>query len=164
MAGRGKLIAMAMTATMVIGTASMSSAANPQLRVPSASVSNNGDLLISVRVTGLGSTETVTVEASGNAQAIYGCVNGSGKVPNAANKRDMSEDFDVSAPFTTTTNGSARGTLTVDVPDSPVDFSCPGGQRLRLLSVSYFNVEVSWDVDEYSSTIPVIVAPKVFYS
>lgn len=164
MAGRGKLIAMAMTATMVIGTASATSAANPQLRVASASISNSGNLLISVRVTGLGSTETVIVEASGYAQAIYGCVNGSGKIPNAANKRTVGEDFDLSAPFTTTTNGSARGTLTIDVPDSPVDFSCPGGQRLRLLSVSYFGVQVSWDVDEYSSSIPVIVEPRVFYS
>lgn len=167
MAGKGKLIAMAMTATMVVGTAGTALAANPKLTVQSASVNSTGSLVISARGTGLGNNQNVTIYVGGEyalASATWGCVNGSGKVPNAANKRTSSFEPTVSQEVTADRNGSVRATITINPPAAPssTDLKCGGGQRLALLSVAYSGLEVTWSVDGTSVSVP--FASQVFYS
>jgi hypothetical protein len=77
------------------------------------------------------------------ANAVYGCLNHGAQCPNAANKISVSGQVSAQGTFTSGKNGSISASLTVDPPPPPATFSCPGGQRLVLVSISYTNVKVT---------------------
>ena len=104
-------------------------------------VNSDGTLNVSFRIAGLGDNQSLTVTASADANATYGCLNRGQQCPNAANKVSVSGRVTAQGTFTSGKNGSIRGSLTVDPP--PTTLNCPGGQRLVLVSVSYTNVSVS---------------------
>ena len=104
-------------------------------------VNSDGTLNVSFRIAGLGSNQSLTVTASADANATYGCLNHGQQCPNAANKVSVSGTVTAQGTFTSGKNGSIRGSLTVDPPDTTL--TCPGGQTLELVSVSYTNVSVS---------------------
>ena len=104
-------------------------------------VNSDGTLNVSFRIAGLGSNQSLTVTASADANATYGCLNHGQQCPNAANKVDVSGTVTASGTFTSGKNGSVRGSLTVNPP--PTTLTCPGGQKLILVSVSYTNVSLS---------------------
>jgi hypothetical protein len=152
--GRKKAIFGVLSFVAILGSAGIAQAANPKLVVPSTSVNNSGALLISVRATGLGNIGSVAIAAgaehgessnTARADAVWGCVNKSGQIPNAENKRSSGEEVSVSDDFTVTKNGSVRGTLTVAAPGPESGFRCPGGQKLELLSVTYSGIFVTWN-------------------
>jgi hypothetical protein len=117
-------------------------AANPHfLSCGASGVNNDGSLNASFRIAGLGDNQSLTVTASADSNATYACRNNGGNCPNAANKVDVSGTVTAQGTFTSGKNGSIRGSLTVDPP--PTTLSCPGGQKLVLVSVSYTNVSVS---------------------
>ena len=123
-------------------TATYMWAQNPHFLGCSASgVNSDGTLNVSFRIAGLGSNQSLTVTASADANATYGCLNHGGNCPNAANKVNVSGRVTAQGTFTSGKNGSIRGSLTVDPPDTTL--TCPGGQKLVLVSVSYTNVTVS---------------------
>jgi hypothetical protein len=89
-----------------------------------------------------GSTETITCSAT---EAVtYECVNNGGKNPSASNKTTFQTSGSSSGVFTVDQNGNLVGTQTLDV-TSPgaLNFSCPNGQTLTLVSVFYTNVRVT---------------------
>jgi hypothetical protein len=97
------------------------------------------NVVVSFKEAGLGNERTcITVEA--DASAVYACINGGGKNPSAANKRTINSRRTATDCFTPH-NGSISGSLSL-TPPGPGSFSCPPGQSLRLLSVSYSNVSV----------------------
>ena len=104
-------------------------------------VNSDGSLDVSFRIAGLGSNQSLTVTASADANATYGCLNHGGSCPNANNKVSVSGTVTAQGTFTSGKNGSIRGSLTVDPPSTTL--TCPGGQTLVLVSVSYTNVSVS---------------------
>ena len=104
-------------------------------------VNSDGSLDVSFRIAGLGSNQSLTVTASADANATYGCLNHGQQCPNAANKQEVQQDVSAVGSFTSGKNGSIRASLTVDPP--PATLRCPGGQTLVLVSVSYTNVSVS---------------------
>ena len=115
---------------------------NPNFHSCGASgVNSDGSLNASFTITGLGNNQSIAVTASADADAIYGCKNGGQQCPNAANKVNVQGDVSASGTFTSGKNGSIRQSLTVDPP--PTTLTCPGGQKLVLVSVSYTNVSVS---------------------
>jgi hypothetical protein len=117
-------------------------AQNPHfLRCGASGVNSDGTLDASFRIAGLGSNQSITVTASADANATYGCKNGGQQCPNAANKVDVGGTVTAQGTFTSGKNGSVRGSLTVDPP--PTTLTCPGGQKLVLVSVSYTNVSLS---------------------
>jgi hypothetical protein len=117
-------------------------AANPHfLSCGASGVNNDGSLNASFRIAGLGDNQSLTVTASADSNATYACRNNGGQCPNAANKVDVSGTVTAQGTFTSGKNGSIRGSLTVDPP--PTTLSCPGGQKLVLVKVSYTNVSVS---------------------
>lgn len=89
-----------------------------------------------------GSTETITCSATES--VTYECVNGGGKNPSASNKTTFQTSGSSSGEFTVDKNGNLVGSQALEV-TSPeeLDFSCPKGQRLTLVSVSYTNVVVT---------------------
>lgn len=104
-------------------------------------VNSDGSLNASFRIAGLGSNQSITVTATAHADAVYACRNKGQNCPNAANKVSVQGDVSASGEFKSGKNGSVRGSLTVDPPDTTLN--CPGGQKLELVSVSYTNVTVS---------------------
>ena len=117
-------------------------AASPHfLRCSASGVNDDGTLNVCFKIAGLGDNQTLTVTASATADAVYGCLNHGQQCPNAANKVEVQTDVSASGTFTSGKNGSIRASLTVDPP--PATLTCPGGQTLVLVSVSYTNVSVS---------------------
>jgi hypothetical protein len=117
-------------------------AASPHfLRCGASGVNPDGTLNVSFTIAGLGDNQSLTVTASADANATYGCLNHGQQCPNAANKVSVSGRVTAQGTFTSGKNGSIRGSLTVDPPPTTLD--CPGGQKLVLVKVSYTNVSVS---------------------
>ena len=117
-------------------------AASPHfLKCSASGVNSDGSLNVCFKIAGLGDNQTLTVTASAHADAVYACKNNGQQCPNAANKVDVSGDVSASGTFTSGKNGSITACLTVDPP--PTELTCPNGQKLVLVSVSYTNVSVS---------------------
>src|SRR5438552_1261687 len=117
-------------------------AQNPHfLKCGASGVNSDGSLNVSFTIAGLGSNQSIDVTASAHADATYACKNNGQQCPNAANKVNVQSDVSASGTFTSGKNGSIKASLTVDPPDTTL--TCPGGQKLVLVSVSYTNVSVS---------------------
>lgn len=80
------------------------------------------------------------------------CINHGGNHPQAANKETFNAEL--------STDGSLEqknGRVVASLDTGPVsagDFSCPGGQRLVLASVSYTNIELCDTTNGVCVTIP----------
>ena len=105
-------------------------------------VNSNGTLSSDFRIAGLGSNVLITVTVTADASAVYACLNHGQKCPSAANKSTVTGTVTAQGTFTSGKNGSVRGSLTVDPPPN-TSLTCPGGQKLVLVSVSYTNVSLS---------------------
>jgi hypothetical protein len=115
---------------------------SPHFISASASVDNSGNLVATFKEAGLGNNATTAgITLSADATAVYQCFNGGGKHPQAGNKETVggpvsnSDSFDVR-------HGATSGSLSVGPPGSG-NFSCPNGQSLHLISVSYTNVTLT---------------------
>jgi hypothetical protein len=99
-----------------------------------------------------GSTETITCSATET--VTYECVNNGGKNPSASNKTTFQIDAQSSGEFTADKNGNLVGSQTLDV-TSPgaLNFSCPKGQTLTLVSVFYTNVTVTDNTSGASASL-----------
>jgi hypothetical protein len=117
-------------------------AASPHfLRCSASGVNSDGTLEVCFKIAGLGDNQTLDVTASATADAVYACKNHGQQCPNAANKVNVQADVSASGTFTSGKNGQITACLTVDPP--PTTLTCPPGQDLVLVSVSYTNVKVS---------------------
>ena len=105
-------------------------------------VNSNGTLSSDFRIAGLGSNVSITVTVTADATATYACLNRGQNCPNAANKSTVTGTVTAQGTFTSGKNGSVRGSLTVDPPANS-SLTCPGGQKLVLVSVDYTNVTLS---------------------
>jgi hypothetical protein len=111
---------------------------SPHFLYANASIlTNTGSLQVSFKEVGLGLTavnESVTLHVS-QATATYQCFNGGGKSPNADNMQTVQASLLISQTFPAS-NGEATGRFVVG-PIRPGAFSCPNGQSLYLVAVSY---------------------------
>jgi len=99
--------------------------------------SNTGALTVSFVEAGLGNLD-VSYSLTANGTAVYACINGGGRHPQAANKETINAELSGGATFTPQ-NGKVTGAITLSAPSAGA-FSCPSGQSLVLASVSYTNV------------------------
>jgi hypothetical protein len=138
-----KLSIIALTMIALVGfMATTVQAQSPHfLRCSASGVNSDGTLDACFKIAGLGSNQTLTVTASATADAVYGCLNRGQQCPNAANKVNVQADVSASGTFTSGKNGQITACLEVEPP--PTTLTCPNGQRLVLVSVSYTNVSVS---------------------
>ena len=117
-------------------------AQNPHfLSCGASGVNPDGSLNVSFRIAGLGSNQSIDVTASAHADAVYACRNHGQQCPNAANKVNVQADVSATGTFQSGKNGQITACLTVDPPETSL--TCPPGQDLVLVSVSYTNVSVS---------------------
>jgi hypothetical protein len=138
------LIPVAVFATLALG-ATPAFAGSPHFIKNATTASLDGaNLTVTFKEAGLpsGSTETVTLSASET--VTYECVNGGGKNPSASNKRTIQTTGSTSGEFTADKNGNIVGSLTLSPASaSSVGFTCPPGQTVTFVSVTYSNITLT---------------------
>ena len=139
--------------------ASPASAVAAKFHSVDSSVSNSGALVVSFDERGLGNGN-IDYLLSADSSAVYACINGGGKHPQAANKETVNGDVSAAGSFESK-NGRVQASLTAG-PISAGDFSCPGGQRLVLASVSYWNIVLTDTTNGTSVSVP--DASRVFFA
>ncbi len=104
------ILTLAVTGLLAFGAATASAAAN--FKSVSFSVNNQGQLVCSGDVSGLGNVSSTPATCSATATATYQCINKGGHNPSAGNKETV----------------TARS------------FTCPSGQSLYLISACYTDI------------------------
>ena len=132
-------------------TAAAALAGAPKFFSVSSGVNNGGALVVSFDERGLGN-DNVDYTLSADATAVFACINGGGKHPQAANKETVNAEVSANGSFEVK-NGRVQASLTAG-PPSAGSFSCPGGQRLVFASVTYSNIWLSDDTNGVSTSIP----------
>ena len=123
------------------------------------SVGSNGALTVAFDEKGLGNGN-IDYLLTADYSALFACINGGGKHPQAANKETVSGDVSASGSFESK-NGRVRASLTTAAP-SAGSFSCPGGQKLVLANVSYANIVLTDMTND--SSVGVADATRVFFN
>ena len=142
----------AVVASVSIGLGVSPAAADaPKFHSATSDVSSTGALVVSFDERGLGNGD-VTYALTAQADAVYACINGGGKNPSAANKRAVSGAVESGGTFSPR-NGRISATLFAG-PPGPGTFSCPSGQRLRLLSVTYTDIVLTDVTNDVTVTLP----------
>ena len=120
----------------------------------SASLSGS-NLVCQFKEAGLASGSVETVSCNATESVTYECVNGGGKNPSASNKHTFATTASKSGQFTADRNGNVVGSLTLSPASAAsLGFSCPSGQTVTLVSVSYSNVGVVDSTSGGSISIP----------
>ena len=138
------ITALALTTASVLGVAA-------KFHAVSSSINNDGSLTVSFDERGLGNGN-IDYTLTADAEATWVCLNGGGKNPSAANKRDFNATLEAMGSFEAK-NGRVIASISVG-PPGPDDFSCPPGQRLRLASVSYTNIVLTDTTNGTSTSVP----------
>jgi hypothetical protein len=125
-------------AALTFGTVGASATSGAHFFTTSASINDNGALVVSWDEAGVGQA-TVSYTLSANGTATYACINGGDNHPKAANKATVNGPVSAGGTFPRTKNGRVVGSLSAG-PPSAGSFSCPSGQTLVLAAVSYTNI------------------------
>jgi hypothetical protein len=125
----------ALTATTVL-------ADSPHFLYANASISSGGALTVAFKDAGLGTgVSSIQITLTADAVAEYQCWNNGGKHPKAGNKETVETSLSNSQPFPVS-HGQTTSSISVGPPGQG-SFSCPSGQTLYLMSVTYTNIVVS---------------------
>src|SRR4051812_47043061 len=135
--------AIAITALAVTGASAASGSPHFIKNATSASLSG-ANLVCKFKEAGLASGAVETVSCSATESVTYECVNGGGKNPSASNKHTFVTTVSKSGTFTADKNGNIVGSLTLSPASaSSLGFSCPPGQTVTFVGVTYSNVAVT---------------------
>lgn len=125
---------------LLVAAPSAALAANPHFIYAKDSVNSAGALVVAFKEAGLGGGQTITYRLSSDASAVYGCVNRGGNRPRAGNKTSVVGPVAASIERTAAKNGQITATIVAGPLPPPLTFSCPPGQSMVLVSVSYADV------------------------
>jgi hypothetical protein len=133
------ILAIAVTGLLAFGATTASAAAN--FKSQSFSVNNQGQLVCTFDVSGLGNVSETPGSCTATSSADYQCINNGGKNPAAGNKRTVGGAVGTEETIPVH-NGRAQGDIIVD-PAGPGDFGCPGGQTLFLVRACYTDISLT---------------------
>lgn len=120
----------------------------------SASLSG-ANLVTTFKEAGLAAGSVETITSSATATTTYECVNGGGNNPSASNKTTTMSPVSQSGQFTADKNGNVVGSQTLSPPTAQqLGFSCPPGQTVTFVSVTYSNVSITDATSGASITLP----------
>jgi hypothetical protein len=150
------VIAAIVTALFLFSSPATAASGNPHFIKNATSATLSGSsLTVSFKEAGLssGAVETVTVTAT--ALTTYECVNNGGKNPSASNKTTTETELSTSGTFTADRSGNITGSLTLNPPTAAaLGFSCPPGQTVTFVSVSYSNVTITDTTSGATTSFP----------
>ena len=129
---------------------------NPHfIKNASSATLSGSNLVCHFKEAGLASGSVETITCSATESVAYECVNNGGKNPSASNKQSFTRTVSKSGTFTADKNGNIVGSLTLEpLSAAQVGFSCPPGQTVTLVSVSYSNVSVTDTTSGASIALP----------
>jgi hypothetical protein len=145
------LVAFASIAAILTFAAPASAASAPKFHSATSSVNNAGALVVSFDERGLGN-DNIDYTLTADATAVYACINGGGKHPQAANKETINAEVSAGGSFEPK-NGRVVASLSAG-PPSAGSFTCPNGQRLVLASVAYTNIVLTDTTNNVSTAVP----------
>jgi hypothetical protein len=128
-------------------------ATSPHFINAGGTLNSDGSATVSFKEAGLGTNQNINYLLSANASATWVCVNKGGNNPSASNKTTVNGPVSASGTFSSGKNGAVTASLKLSPPAVPSDFSCPGGQKLQLASVSYTNIMLSDQTNGVSTAI-----------
>src|SRR2546422_8266699 len=146
-----------LAALVIVGLrASAALAGNPHFIKSQTSARLSGaDLAARFKEAGLPSGAVETITTTATATTTYECVNRGGHNPSASNKTTTSTQVSRSGTFTANRNGNVVGTETLSPPTaSQLGFSCPSGQTVTFVSVSYSGVGITDGTSGASISLP----------
>lgn len=152
------VLAVAAFAAVLAFAAPASAAGAPKFHSATSSVNNSGALVVNFDERGLGN-ENVHYVLTANASALFACINGGKKHPQAANKETFNSEVSGNATLEPK-NGRIVDSISAG-PPSAGGFSCPPGQRLVLASVTYTNVLLTDTTNGVSTSVA--NASRVFF-
>ncbi len=145
-------VVLAMVAIVVLGATSVL-ADSPHFLYANASVDSSGALTVAFKDAGLGTgVSSIAVTLNANASAEYQCWNNGGKHPKAGNKETVQGPLTNTGDFPVS-HGQVTASISVG-PPSQGSFSCPSGQTLFLMSVTYSSIVVSDATGNSSGATP----------
>jgi hypothetical protein len=119
------------------------------------STGSGSSLVLNFKESGLSSGSVETITAAANTSTTYECVNGGGNNPSASNKTTTQHPVSATENIPVDKNGNIVGSITLRAPSaSQLAFSCPGGQRVTFVSVSYTDVTLTDTTSHQSVTFP----------
>ena len=143
---------LAVIAMFVLGATTVL-ADSPHFLYANASIDSSGALTVDFKDAGLGTgVSSVNVTLDAFASAEYQCWNNGGKHPKAGNKETVEGPLTNTGSFPVR-HGAVTGSLTVG-PPSQGSFTCPSGQSLFLMSITYTNIRVSDATGNSTSATP----------
>jgi hypothetical protein len=105
---------------------------------------SGSNLVVNFKEAGLPSGATETIQTTATATTTYECVNNGGHNPSASNKTTTVTQVSQTGTFTADKNGNLVGSQTLSPPSAQdLGFSCPPGQTVTFVGVSYSNVTVT---------------------
>lgn len=149
------LAALAALAALVVVPVAVGAGNAHFIKSATSATLSGANLVCKLKEAGLaaGSTETVTCTATQT--IVYECVNKGGKNPAASNKKTFQTTVSKTGSFTADRSGNIVGSLTLSPASAAsLGFSCPSGQTVTLVSVTYSNVTVVDSTSGASISIP----------
>ena len=150
------VVGLAAGLVVAAATGAFAASGNPHFIKNATSVSQSGSsLVIKFKEAGLASGAVETITSSATATTTYACVNKGGHNPCASNKTTTKTEVSKSGTFTADKNGNVVGTQTLSPPTAAeLGFSCPPGQTVTFVGVSYSNVNVTDNTSGASMALP----------
>jgi hypothetical protein len=149
------LTALLAVAAVAVGSASAAGGNAHFIKNASSAALSGANLVCKFKEAGLASGSVETVSCSATQSVVYECVNGGNKNPAASNKKTFQTTVSKTGTFTADKNGNIVGSLTLaPASASSLGFSCPPGQTVTLVSVTYSNVTVSDSTSGASIALP----------
>ncbi len=142
------MAAFAVVALVFAGTALADA---PKFHSATSSVNGDGALVVSFDERGLGN-DNIDYTLTADATALYACINGGGKHPQAANKEAFEGQVSGGGSFEPK-NGRVVASLATGPLLAP-QFTCPPGQRRVLAAVTYTNIVLTDTTNGVSTTVP----------
>ncbi len=130
----------------------------PKFHAATSSVNNDGALVVNFDERGLGN-DNIDYTLTADATALYACINGGGKHPQAANKEQFEGQVSGGGSFEPK-NGRVVASLAAGPLLAP-QFTCPPGQRRVLAAVTYTNIVLTDTTNGVSTPVP--DASRVFF-
>src|SRR3954447_24846593 len=125
------------------------------IKSASSATLSGSTLLCNFKETGLESGSVETIRCDATAKTTYECVNGGGKNPSASNKTTTVSDVGKTESFPADKNGNVVGSVRVTPPSaSDLGFSCPNGQTVTFVGVTYSDVSVTDTLTGASLNLP----------
>src|SRR3954469_19702238 len=150
------LTAAAMAVAALAVAPALAANGNPHFIKNASSATQSGpNVTCNFKEAGLASGSVETITCNAQESVAYECVNGGGKNPAASNKRTFQTTASKTGTFTADRNGNVVGTLTLSPASaSSLGFSCPPGQTVTFVSVTYSNVTVVDSTSGASIALP----------